>query len=120
MRGRHEHMSINTPFGEDASSPDFLGIANDLFFRVLKELERQLDAAEMNGGEGSAGLAKTANDLRKAIQNIFDERKRLEQSGKNFTNGQGGAKLDLVASRDEIGRRLACLRDAQRARDVPE
>ena len=120
MRGRHEHMSINTPFGEDASSPDFLGIANDLFFRVLKELERQLEAAEMSKGEGSAGLAKTANDLRKAIQNIFDERKRLDQSGKNTTSEHGGAELDLVASRDEIGRRLACLRDAQRTRDVSE
>ncbi len=120
MRGRHEHMSINTPFGEDASSPDFLGIANDLFFRVLKELERQLKAAELSKGEDSAGLAKTANDLRKAMQNVFDERKRLEQSGKITAKDQGGAELDLVASRDEIGRRLACLRDAQRTRDVSE
>lgn len=120
MRGRHEHMSNNKPFGEDAPSPDFLGVANDLFFRVLKELERQLEVAKMNDGEGSTGLAKTASELRKAVQNIFDERKRLEQSGKNISNGQGGAELDLVASRDEIGRRLACLRDAQRTRDVPE
>lgn len=120
MRGRHEHMSINTPFGEDASSAEYLEVARDLFLRVLKELERQLNMAEMSDGEGGAGLVKGATDLRKAMQNIFDERKRLEQSGKNNSNEQGGAELDLVASRDEIGRRLACLRDAQRTRDVSE
>lgn len=120
MRGRHKNMSNNKPLESDADANEYLRIADGLFNRVVKELERQLQASETGDGNGECGLAKTSTELRKAMQTVFDERKRVEQSGKTAQQGGGGASLNLTEARDEIGRRLACLRDARGTGGLPE
>ncbi|WP_432449804.1 hypothetical protein [Aliiroseovarius marinus] len=107
-------MTKITPLGKDAASDDYLEIADAFFLRVLKELDRQLSEAEAADCETTPALAKAVSEVRKAMQNVFDERKRLEQSGKNIGGGGRAAELDLAQARDEIGRRLACLSDARR------
>ncbi|UWQ08989.1 permease [Aliiroseovarius crassostreae] len=113
-------MSNNKPLKADAEAMDYFEIANGLFNRVLNELERQLRASEEGMSEGECGLAKTSTELRKALQTVFDERKRLEQTSKTAGQGAAGTSLNLAQARDEIGRRLACLRDVRRARGLPE
>ncbi|WP_424942897.1 hypothetical protein [Aliiroseovarius crassostreae] len=113
-------MSNNKPLESDADAAEYLRIADGLFHRVVKELERQLQASETGDGNGECGLAKTSAELRKAMQTVFDERKRIEQSGNTALQGGGGASLNLAQAREEIGRRLACLRDARGTGDVSE
>lgn len=106
-------MTIITPLGKDAASEDYLKIADSFFLRVLKELDRQLSAAEIDGCETTPELAKAVTEVRRAMQTVFEERKRLEQSGKTDFGGGRASELNLAQARDEIGRRLACLRDAR-------
>ncbi|GHE86457.1 hypothetical protein GCM10016455_02580 [Aliiroseovarius zhejiangensis] len=113
-------MTMITPLGKDAASEEYLKIADAFFLRVLKELDRQLSAAELADCETTPGLAKAVTEVRRAMQTVFEERKRLEQSGQTAFGGAGAGALDLAEARDEIGRRLACLRDARRARELPE
>ncbi|MDA5094397.1 hypothetical protein O2N63_09905 [Aliiroseovarius sp. KMU-50] len=105
-------MSNNKPLETDASEVEYLKIADGLFCRVVKELERQLEASEAGDSIGECGMSKTSTELRKALQTVFDERKRIEQSGKTAKQGAGAACLDLSQAREEIGRRLALLRNA--------
>lgn len=113
-------MSNDKPLETGASEMEYLTIADGLFNRVLKELERQLQASETGERPGDCGLVKTSSELRKALQTVFDERKRLEQASKNASQGTGAGCLDLAQARAEIGRRLALLRDVRRARELPE
>lgn len=113
-------MTIITPLGNDAVSDDYLKIADSFFLRVLKELDRQLSAAELADCETTPGLAKAVTEVRRAMQTVFEERKRLEQSGHSAFGAGKATELDLAEAREEIGRRLACLRDAGTAGEVPE
>jgi hypothetical protein len=107
-------MTKITPLGMDASAEEYLKIADAFFLRVLTELDRQLSAAELAECETTPEMAKAVVDVRRAVQTVFEERKRLEQSSRNANSGAGSGTYNLTEARDEIGRRLACLRDARR------
>lgn len=51
-------------------------------------------------------------DWKVALEWMMDERNRLEKLRRTAAGAVGPSDLDLGAARDEIGRRLACLRDA--------
>lgn len=51
--------------------------------------------------------------LRAALQLFIEERNRVEKLRKQTAGAVGGGSLDLDAARDEIGRRLARLRDGR-------
>lgn len=57
-----------------------------------------------------AGMA--VRELRAAFQMAMDERARVEKLGRDTAGSVRDQALDLDAARAEIGRRLACLRDA--------
>ena len=60
----------------------------------------------------AAEAVKVAKDLRTGAALLIEERNRLDKLRKEAAGGVGvaGGALDLAAARDEIGRRLACLR----------
>ena len=97
--------------GQGAGSGDMLGLAARPYEQVLRELDAIL--GDLQGREdGAVAKAKTsATEVRKAIQTVFEERHRLDRFNDKDTGSGGGIVLDLDAARDEIGRRLACLRD---------
>jgi hypothetical protein len=47
-----------------------------------------------------------------ALQMVMDERTRVEKLRKNVAGVVRDYAIDFDAARDEIGRRLACLREA--------
>ena len=55
---------------------------------------------------------KSAKDVREALDHLKQERMKVDKLRKDIAGGVGGGCLDLDAARDEIGRRLACLRRA--------
>jgi multidrug efflux pump subunit AcrB len=72
--------------------------------------------AEMNAGNAAdVKAAKAAvRDLRELGKLVVQERAHVETLRKQVAGVLGtGTDLDLDAARDEIGRRLACLRDAR-------
>ncbi|MEF9603521.1 permease [Paracoccus sp. PXZ] len=97
-----------------AAAPDIdvLEIADGLFRSYAAELNRlreKIEAGETGELKESARLVR---DLRAATQMVLEERSKVDKLRKDAAGQIGAGALDLVAARDEIGRRLACLRRA--------
>lgn len=82
----------------------FRGCAED-----LTRLQLKLRAGEV--GELKDAM-KLARELRAATQMMLEERNKVEKLRKEIAGSVGDGCFDLDAARDEIGRRLACLRRA--------
>lgn len=89
----------------DIAESVFIGCAAD-----LERIEKRLRKGEVDGCEEAV---KAARALRGATQNLLEERNRVDKLRRQVAGVLDGAgSLDLDAARDEIGRRLACLRRA--------
>lgn len=114
--GQHEgsRSGMTVRFTGDVPTPeDVLGSAERLYGMAVVELERTIDA--INAGEfNEVKAAQTAiRELRATALTVLQERGKVDQLRKQIAGhiGAGGA-LDLDEARAEIGRRLACLRNA--------
>ncbi|MBN8629991.1 MAG: hypothetical protein J0L76_03940 [Rhodobacterales bacterium] len=101
-------------FTGDGPTPEaVLGATEKLYGLAIMELERTIDA--LSAGEfNEVKAAQTAiRDLRATALQVLQERGKVDQLRKQIAGhvGAGGA-LDLDEARAEIGRRLACLRNA--------
>ena len=95
-----------------ASDTDVLEIADGIFrsYAVdLHKLRLKIQAGETDELKESGRLVR---DLRSAAQTVLEERNKVDKLRKDAAGQVGAGALDLVAARDEIGRRLACLRRA--------
>lgn len=105
-------MSINVPNG-GATQEDVLAVAEGLYREAAVELYRTITA--LRAGEFTeVKAAHTAiRDLRATAMQVLEERGKVDKLRKQIAGqvGAGGA-LDFEGARVEIGRRLACLRDA--------
>ena len=88
----------------DIASGVFRDAAQD-----MERLRRSLRAGELDGVKDAPGMARS---LRNATQQMLEERNKVDKLRKEIAGSVGGGELDLAAARDEIGRRLACLRRA--------
>ena len=112
MRGGPKLMMDRLPEGADG--PDaVLEVAENLYRDAAVELYRTITALR-SGEFNEVKAAQTAiRDLRATALHVLDERNKVDKLRKQIAGqvGAGGA-LDFDAARIEIGRRLACLRDA--------
>jgi hypothetical protein len=98
---------------EDAVPDDLLTVAEGLYRHAAEELYRAI-AAIRAGQMGEVKAAQTAvRELRATALHVLEERAKIDKLRKQIAGqiGAGGA-LDFDGARAEIGRRLACLRDA--------
>lgn len=103
-------MSMKFFAGEEA--PVLLAATESFLNDAMKELAGAI-AAVRDGNLGEAKAAALAvRDLKQAFYGLMEERCRVEKRLKQAGGDVGTGSLDLDAARDEIGRRLACLRDA--------
>ena len=83
---------------------------------LYREIAGELALAMRGVRQGDLKEAKVAaqavKDLRAAFQMVMDERTRVEKLRKQVAGVVGTGELDFDAARAEIGRRLACLRNA--------
>lgn len=99
----------------DAS--EAIAVAEGLFWSYVKDLKRHEAALEarQSGAIDPAELKEamqTAKVVREAVGLLMAERNKVDKLRKDIAGTVGGGSLDLDAARDEIGRRLACLRRA--------
>ncbi len=103
-------MSIKFSAGDEA--PVLLAATETYLKDAVEDLAAAI-AAVRQGNLGDAKAAMTAvRDLKQAFHALMEERNRVEKLRKQVTGDVGTGCLDMDAARDEIGRRLACLRDA--------
>ncbi|MBU3031286.1 permease [Paracoccus marinaquae] len=94
-----------------------IAVADGLFWSYIRDLEAHQQA--LAGREGGAvdptelkNAVQVAKGVREAVHLMMTERNKVDRLRKDIAGGVGGGSLDLDAARDEIGRRLACLRRA--------
>ena len=95
-----------------AQDMDVVEIADGLFRSYagdLHQLRLRIQAGETQDLKESGKLVRA---LRDATQLVLEERSKVDKLRKDAAGQVGAGALDLVAARDEIGRRLACLRRA--------
>lgn len=100
-------------FSNGESTPvDLTAETETLYREAAEELVRVVKA--IRAGEfDQIGTAKSAvAQLKAAFHTVMDERNKVEKLRKHVAGAVGTSALDLSAARDEIGRRLALLRDA--------
>jgi hypothetical protein len=100
----------------DADKPvNMLTETLKLYQTTVEELMSAVNSIK----SGSLDEVKTAlvavRELRQALAWAMEERANLEKRNKTIASGydDGAGALELDAARDEIGRRLARLRDAR-------
>jgi hypothetical protein len=104
-------MSMNFCFGE-GPPVDVLASAEQLYQTTIGELITAINDIKAGRLEASKATVQAVRDLKVAMELVHDERARVEKLRKHVVGAIGTGTLDLFAARDEIGRRLACLRDA--------
>lgn len=107
-------MSINFTSTEIAemAAIEILDEAASLYREAVVDLFAALNKAKQGQFEGNKSATQAVKDLKTALEWVMDERNRLEKFRRTAAGAVGTSELDLGAARDEIGRRLACLREA--------
>ena len=111
MRRVQQLMTITFSAGEDPPV-DLQAETERMFREVAEDLAKAM--RKIRGGAfGDAKSATTAvRDLKAAFELVMEERTRVEKLRRQVTGAVGSQALDFGAARDEIGKRLARLRDA--------
>ncbi|MES2433403.1 MAG: hypothetical protein V4586_06200 [Pseudomonadota bacterium] len=104
-------MTLNFSLGEQLPS-DLLADAEQFYQTTVSDLLRAVNALKAGEFEASKAVPQTVRDLKLALDLVHTERGRVEKLRKQVAGAVGTGSLDLHAARDEIGRRLARLRDA--------
>ena len=89
-----------------------IDVAGEMFREVAEELHRLRIGLRGGSTKDVKDTARLVRDLRAATQLVLEERNRVDKLRKEVAGDVGAGRLDLAAARDEIGRRLACLRRA--------
>ncbi|SIS49854.1 hypothetical protein [Phaeovulum vinaykumarii] len=98
--------------GGEGGSGDLIAETEAIFRDTAFELAAALRDLRAGPPTDAKAAVQAVRDLRAALQMVMDERNRVEKLRKNIAGDAGSGALDLDAARDEIGRRLACLRRA--------
>jgi hypothetical protein len=88
----------------EATATMYRDAAGDLF--VARRRLRQGDVEQVKAA------AQAVKDLKLAFEMVMQERQHIEKLRKHVAGVVHDYAIDFDAARDEIGRRLACLRDA--------
>ncbi|GLS87386.1 hypothetical protein GCM10010873_35460 [Cypionkella aquatica] len=105
-------MTVNFSIGEYQPPDDLLAAAEQHYETALSDLLNAVNAVKAGLFDNTKALPQTVRDVRLAMDLIHTERGRLEKLRKQLAGSVGTGILDLHAARDEIGGRLARLRDA--------
>jgi hypothetical protein len=99
--------------GDGPAPEDVLGATEKFYGMAVEELERTIDALRAGEFQEVKAAQEAIRALRAMAIAVLQERGKVDQLRKHIAGhvGAGGA-LDLDEARAEIGRRLACLRNA--------
>lgn len=114
-------MTLISPLGGNVAAQDILIEAEEHFRRTVRVLHGILEEIAKGESNQAKALKPALGEMGKAAQTAFDERAKVEKRIRTQAGcGPHDYALDLDAARDEIRRRLACLRDAAGAGELSE
>ena len=104
-------MTIRVP-AEQGVPVNLAEFTEGLLKECAEEIARLLDRVKHGEFEALRAIPVAAKELREVFQMVQEERSRVEKLRKQVAGLVGTGELDFQSARDEIGRRLARLRDA--------
>jgi hypothetical protein len=104
-------MTIHFSAG-DEEPVDLAEVTESLFREAAEELGRCLQKIRSGKLEEVKATPALTRNVKDAFELVQEERGRFDKLRKQVAGTVGTRALDFHAARDEIGRRLACLRDA--------
>lgn len=104
-------MSINFSAGDEAPV-DLAATTETIYHDAAEELARVIRKVKQGEFQELKVAPGAIKDLKAAFQLVMEERGRVDKLRKQVAGTVGTRELDFHAARDEIGRRLARLRDA--------
>ncbi len=104
-------MSISVSVGEGLPA-DVGALTEDLFREAAEDLAKVIHRVKSGDFAAAKAVPGALGNLRAAFHIVQEERGRFEKRCKQLAGSVGAGALDLHAARDEIGSRLARLRDA--------
>ncbi len=104
-------MTIKFSSGEEPPV-DLLAVTEGMFREAAEDLARARQKLRAGGVDEVKAATGAVRDLKVAFELVMQERARIEKLRKQVAGVVHDHALDLDAARAEIGRRLACLRDA--------
>ncbi len=108
-------MTINfTATDADTSEAphDLLWVAERQLERAVIRLQHVIEEVETGRFDQLTEAKKVTDNLTSFVRLFMDERNKVDKLRKTLAGAVGTGELDFAAARDEIGRRLALLRDA--------
>ncbi len=114
-------MVLITPDTGHLSTEEILSSAEELFTLAETLLWDQVKQLQAGGGPANSDMKKDLRIYMDAVGFFISERQKVEQRRakiEGVAKGGSGYALDLGEARSEIGRRLACLRNASGTGDV--
>lgn len=112
-------MALITPFRDEGAADEIFAVAERHFERSLLALDALVTEVEARAATaGGPEIRRAAQDLRAAMQALFEERKKLETVRNKEAGLVHGFAFDLDAARAEVGGLLDRLRAARGAGGV--
>ncbi len=96
----------------DEAPVDLAEFTESLLRYAAEELARAVQRLKAGKIEEAKAIPALTRDVKDAFDMVQVERGRFDKLRKQVAGTVGTRALDFHAARDEIGRRLACLRDA--------
>jgi hypothetical protein len=103
---------VDDPGAMPAADATMLSTVEGIYGRVVDRVEAVLDKVAAGRLGDARQTLQAVSELRAAYGILMEERAKVDKLRKQVAGVVGGSTLDLDAARDEIGRRLARLRDA--------
>ena len=104
-------MSINFSAGEE-EPVDVLATTETALVAAAETLARLINRIKDGNFQEAKATPEAVRGLHRALEVVVLGKRDVEKLCKQATGTVGATSLDFHAARDEIGRRLALLRDA--------
>jgi hypothetical protein len=105
-------MDMNVSDEESIPVTAMLPELEQMYRQTAEELVLALKKLRRDPVQGAKEAASAVKELKSTYDWVNDERNRADKLRSRICGTVGERSLDLDAARVEIGRRLACLRDA--------
>jgi len=105
-------MALTHMLDPKATQDDLVAVAEDLLKEAVLRLQTQLTEPGPLAPTDVKTAKIAAAEIREGAILLLKERNRVADERRKRTGAGADYALDFEAARDEIGRRLACLRSA--------
>ncbi|MGR3344598.1 MAG: hypothetical protein ACU0DI_15505 [Paracoccaceae bacterium] len=119
-RGISVHMTLIRPEGDDGVADRILTAAREHFYETAKEIDKYRKRLQADDKVPASELKKLRGELKVVAHLYYAEASRLADESRKKAGVVHQHAIDFDAARQEIRRRMACLRSAHRSGELSE